>query len=154
MTDFQLRYDVIERAHLTQVSIVTFKYFFTYLLSDAQHPKMRISWAAIIFKCFKLPNPFYSFYLTWDNINSYTTLYHSVQYHTTLYCFFRGHGNVHYTIVYSTILRFIVFLEGTVTNLAIWLVLYPVSIFLSLPTGHGNTFVSRRVHPNFRRHFS
>ena len=74
-----------ERVHLTQVGIVTFKYFFTYLLSDAQHPKMRISWAAIIFKCFKLPNPFYSFYLTWDNINSYTTLYHSVQYHTMLY---------------------------------------------------------------------
>ena len=35
------------------------------------------------------------------------------------------------------ITRFIVFLEGTVTNLAILLVLYPVSIFLSLPTGHG-----------------
>ena len=49
---------------------------------------------------------------------------------------------------------FIVFLEGTVTNLAIWLVLYPISIFLSLPTGHGNAFVSRRVHPNFRCHFS
>ena len=82
-----------EQTHLTQVSIVTFKYFFTYLLSDAQHPKMRISWAAIIFKCFKLPNPFYSFYLTWDNINSYTTLYHSVQYHTTLY----------YTILYTAV---------------------------------------------------
>ena len=49
---------------------------------------------------------------------------------------------------------FIVFLEGTVTNPAIWLVLYPVSIFLSLPTGHGNAFVSRWVHPNFRCHFS
>ena len=45
------------------------------------------------------------------------------------------------------------FLEGTVTNPAIWLVLYPVSIFLSLPTGHGNAFVSRRVHPNIRCHF-
>ena len=52
------------------------------------------------------------------------------------------------------ILRFIVFLEGTVTNPAIWLVLYPVSIFLSRPTGHGNTFVSRRVRPKFRCHFS
>ena len=47
-----------------------------------------------------------------------------------------------------------VFLEGTVTNPAISLVLYPVSIFLSLPTGHGNAFVNRRVHPNFRCHFS
>ena len=46
------------------------------------------------------------------------------------------------------------FLEGTVTNPAIWLVLYPVSIFLSLPTGNGNAFVSRRVHPHFRCHFS
>ena len=44
-------------------------------------------------------------------------------------------------------------LEGTVTNPAIWLVLYSVSIFLSLPTGHSNTFVSRQVHPNFRCHF-
>ena len=35
------------------------------------------------------------------------------------------------------------FLEGTVTNPAIRLVLYPVSIFLSLPKGHGNAFVSR-----------
>ena len=49
---------------------------------------------------------------------------------------------------------FIVFLEGTVTNPAIWLVLYPVSIFLSLPTGHGNAFVNRRVHLNFRCHLS
>ena len=48
----------------------------------------------------------------------------------------------------------IVFLEGTVTNPAIWLVLYPVSIFLSLPTGHGNAFVSRRVQLKFRSHFS
>ena len=48
----------------------------------------------------------------------------------------------------------IIFLKGTVTNPAIWLVLYSVSIFLSLPTGHGNAFVSRRVHPNFRCHFS
>ena len=31
---------------------------------------------------------------------------------------------------------FIFFWEGTVTNLAIWLVPYLVSIFLSLPTGH------------------
>ena len=48
---------------------------------------------------------------------------------------------------------FIVFLEGTVTNPAIWFVLYPVSIFLSLPTGHSNAFLSRRVHPKFRGHF-
>ena len=34
------------------------------------------------------------------------------------------------------------------------LVLFPVSIFLSLPTGQGNAFVSRRVHPYFRYHFS
>ena len=34
------------------------------------------------------------------------------------------------------------------------LVLYPVSIFPSLPTGHGNAFVSRWVHLNFRCHFS
>ena len=32
----------------------------------------------------------------------------------------------------------------------IWLVLYAVSIFLSLSTGDGNAFVSRRVHPFFR----
>ena len=30
----------------------------------------------------------------------------------------------------------------------------PFIIFLSLPTGHGNAFVSRRVHLNFRCHFS
>ena len=41
---------------------------------------------------------------------------------------------------------FFFFLEGTVTNPAIWLVLYPVNIFLSLPKGHGNAFVSRWVH--------
>ena len=46
------------------------------------------------------------------------------------------------------------FLEGMVTNPAIWLVLYPVSIFLSLPTGHSNAFLSRRVHPYFHCHFS
>ena len=46
------------------------------------------------------------------------------------------------------------FSEGMVTNPAIWLVLYPVSIFLSLPTGHGNAFVSRLVHPFIRCHFS
>ena len=40
-----------------------------------------------------------------------------------------------------------------VTNRAIWLVIDPVRIFLSLPTGHGNAFVSRRVHPYFRCHF-
>ena len=49
---------------------------------------------------------------------------------------------------------FFFFWEGTVTNLAIWFVPHPVSIFLSLPTGHGNAFVSRQVHPNFRCHFS
>ena len=49
---------------------------------------------------------------------------------------------------------FFFFLEGTVTNPAIWSVLYPVSIFLSLPTGHGIAFVDRRVHPKFRCHFS
>ena len=48
---------------------------------------------------------------------------------------------------------FIGFLEGTVTNPAIWLVLYLVSIFLSLPMGHGTAFMNRRVHPNFRCHF-
>ena len=46
------------------------------------------------------------------------------------------------------------FSEGTVTNPVIWLVLYPVSIFLSLPTGNGNAFVSPWVHPYFRCHFS
>ena len=46
------------------------------------------------------------------------------------------------------------FLEGTVTNPAIRLVLDPVSIFLSLPKGHGKAFVSRRVHLNFRCLFS
>ena len=40
-----------------------------------------------------------------------------------------------------------------VTNRAIWLVIDPVRIFLSLPTGHGNAFVSRRVHPYFCCHF-
>ena len=49
---------------------------------------------------------------------------------------------------------FFFLLEGTVTNPAIWLVLYPVSIFLSLPKGHGKAFVSRRVHLNFRCLFS
>ena len=33
------------------------------------------------------------------------------------------------------------FKEGTVANPVIWLVLYPVSTFLSLPTGLGNAFV-------------
>ena len=46
------------------------------------------------------------------------------------------------------------FIEGAVTNPAICLVLYPVSIFLSLPTGNGNAFVSRRVHPFIRCYFS
>ena len=58
-----------------------------------------------------------------------------------------------YYFFFRWIKIFIVSLEGTATNLAIWLVLYPVCIFLSLPTGHGNAFVSRRVHPNFRCHF-
>ena len=49
---------------------------------------------------------------------------------------------------------FIFFSEGTVTNSAIWLVLYLVSIFLSLPTGNGNAFVGRRAHPFIRCHFS
>ena len=48
---------------------------------------------------------------------------------------------------------FTFFSEGTVTNPAVWLVLYPVSIFLSLPTGHGDAFVNRWVHPKFRCHF-
>ena len=46
------------------------------------------------------------------------------------------------------------FLEGTVKNPANWLVLYPASIFLSLPTGNNNAFVNRRVYPKFRCHFS
>ena len=46
------------------------------------------------------------------------------------------------------------FPESTVTNPAIWLVLYPISIFLSLPTGNGNAIVSRRVYPYFHYHFS
>ena len=54
----------------------------------------------------------------------------------------------------GSITYIIFFLKGTVTNPAIWLVLYSVSIFLSLPTGHGNAFVSRRIHLNFRCHFS
>ena len=41
------------------------------------------------------------------------------------------------------------FLEGTVTNPAIWLVLYPVSIFLSLPTGQGNVSWIAEYIPNF-----
>ena len=45
------------------------------------------------------------------------------------------------------------FPESTVTNPAIWLVLYPISIFLSLPTGNGNAIVSRRVYPYFHYHF-
>ena len=49
---------------------------------------------------------------------------------------------------------FFFFSKGTVTNSAIWLVLYAVRIFLSVPTGNGNAFVSRRVHPYFRCHFS
>ena len=47
------------------------------------------------------------------------------------------------------IFPFIFFSRCTVTNPAIWLVLYPVCIFLSLPTGNGNAFVSRRVHVYF-----
>ena len=45
------------------------------------------------------------------------------------------------------------FLEGTVKNPANWLVLYPASIFLSLPTGNNNAFVNHRVHPKFRCQF-
>ena len=48
---------------------------------------------------------------------------------------------------------FIFFSEGTVTNLAIWLVLYALRILLSLPTRNGNAFMSRRLHPCFRSHF-
>ena len=46
---------------------------------------------------------------------------------------FRGHGN---------------------ESCNLQLVLYPASIFLSLPKGHGKAFVSRRVHLNFRCLFS
>ena len=51
-------------------------------------------------------------------------------------------------------LLFFFFWEGTVTNRAIWLVLIMVRIFLSLPTGNGNAFVSHRVHPFIRCYFS
>ena len=44
------------------------------------------------------------------------------------------------------------FFRGHGKNPAIWLVLYPVSIFLSLPTGHGNAFVNRWVHLKFFFH--
>ena len=58
------------------------------------------------------------------------------------------------TFAYIYIHIYFFFPEGTVTNPAIWLVLYPISIFLSLPTGNGNAIVSRRVYPNFHYHFS
>ena len=41
-----------------------------------------------------------------------------------------------------------------VTNPEIGFVLYAFRIFLPLPMGHGNAFVSRRVHPYLRCHFS
>ena len=46
-------------------------------------------------------------------------------------------------------LLFFFFSKGTETNPAILLVLYAVCIFLSLPTGNSNAFVSRRVHSFF-----
>ena len=58
-----------------------------------------------------------------------------------------------FVYIYTYIYIFF-FPEGTVTNPAIWLVLYPISIFLSLPTGNGNAIVSRRVYPYFHYHFS
>ncbi len=53
------------------------------------------------------------------------------------------------------ILGFIFFQEGTVTNPAIWLVISAGKILLSLPTSHGNAFVSfisrrdERTHDSF-----
>ena len=44
--------------NFTQVSIITLQYIFTYLLTDVHLLKTALSWAAKIFKCFKLPNPF------------------------------------------------------------------------------------------------
>ena len=44
--------------NFTQVSIITLQCFFTYLLTDVHLLKTALSWAAKIFKCFKLPNPF------------------------------------------------------------------------------------------------
>ena len=41
-----------------------------------------------------------------------------------------------------------------ITNRAIWLVLSAVRISLSLPKGNGNAFMSRRVSPYLRCHFS
>ena len=53
--------------------------------------------------------------------------------------FFRGHGNESYNLIGSLCSLyfplFFFFSEGMVTNPTIWLVLYLVSIFLSLPTG-------------------
>ena len=47
-----------KQPNFTQASIITLQYFFTYLLTDAHLLKTALSWAAKIFKCFKLPNPF------------------------------------------------------------------------------------------------
>ena len=40
------------------------------------------------------------------------------------------------------------------TSILPHLYIIAVNVFLSLPTGQGNAFVSCRVHPNFRCHFS
>ena len=50
-------------------------------------------------------------------------------------------------------IKIIFFWEGMITNRAIWLVLSAVRIFLSLPKGNGNAFMSRRVSPYLRCHF-
>ena len=47
-----------KQPNFTQARIITLQYFFTYLLTDAHLLKTALSWAAKIFKCFKLPNPF------------------------------------------------------------------------------------------------
>ena len=54
----------------------------------------------------------------------------------------------------SDLLLYFFLSKGTVTNPAILMVLSAVRIFLSLATGNGNAFVSRRVHPYLRCHFS
>ena len=57
---------------------------------------MDLSWAALILKCFNIPNPFfYSCYYTWDHINSYTILHYSkqCQNYAILYC----------TVLYPTV---------------------------------------------------
>ena len=102
------------------------------------------------------PKIFWPFFGLWKNYNS--SLRDFFMWPSKFYQRCCKHLNLP-AICLSCLLRieylfFFFFSEGTVTNPAIWLVLYPVSIFLSLLTGHGNTFVSRGVHPNFRCHFS